>query len=102
MSQENEAVTILPVENHLQLGFLVADWHRNNCHHLMAVIEAPTDIDLKVQFEGAEQPELISNPRERALFKLGVEYALNQIAQLPFQMEEETDETQTAGDGSEL
>lgn len=93
---------ILPVENHLQLGFLVADWHRNVCHHLMAVIEAPADIDLNVQFEGADQPELITDPRERALFKLGVEYALSQFLKLPFTMEEDPNETQTTGDGSEL
>lgn len=90
----------LPVENHLQLGFLVADWHRNNSHHLMAVIEAPADIDLKVQFEDAAEPELITDSRERALFKLGVEYALNQFMQLPFTLEEESNEAQTAGDGS--
>lgn len=101
MSQDNSE-NILPVENHLQLGFLVTDWHRNNSHHLLAVIEAPADIDLKVQFEGAAEPELITDSRERALFKLGVEYALNQFMQLPFTLEEESNEAQTAGDGSEL
>lgn len=71
-------------------------------HHLLAVIQAPDDIDLKVQFDGADQPELITDPRERALFKLGVEYALNQFLNLPFTMEEDPNETQTTGDGSEL
>lgn len=99
---QDQPENILPVENHLQLGFLVADWHRNIGHHLLAVIQAPDDIDLNVQFDGADQPELITDPRERALFKLGVEYALNQFLNLPFTMEEDPNETQTARDGSEL
>lgn len=107
MTQDSNVVqdrpeNILPVENHLQLGFLVADWHRNIGHHLLAVIQAPDDIDLNVQFDGADQPELITDPRERALFKLGVEYALNQFLNLPFTMEEDPNETQTTGDGSKL
>lgn len=104
MTEETEQHTGVRIETPEQLGFLVADWHRNIMHHLMSVVEAPEAISIKATLDG-ESDELLAG-RERRAFQIGVEYALNQIAQLPFVPAMEEDDAQASdqntGDGSEL
>lgn len=102
MTQENQQHTGVLIETPEQLGFLVSDWHRSIMHHLMAVIEAPETVALSVTVDGTNDEELTG--RERRIFQIGVEYALNQFAQLPFVPAMENDNAeasnQNPGDGS--
>ena len=102
MSKPEENKT--PISNEIQLGFLITDWHRNNVNHLEAVLKTPADMAIKVNINGEESS--LTDTRERALFLIGVEYALNSILQLPFTLEEEpVDDAEVdtnSGDGSEL
>lgn len=102
--EANQPGTGVLIESPEQLGFLVTEWHRERCHHLTSLMDAPADLDITVSFDG-ETEETLNSERERQLFKLGVEYALNQFLQLPFvPAMEEADETnpENSGDGSEL
>lgn len=106
MTQETQQHTGVLIETPEQLGFLVATWHRDNMHHLMAVVQAPEQLAITVSLDEGQTEEELTIARERKLFQLGVEYALNQFAQLPFvpEMEEDNGEAsdQNPGDGSKL
>lgn len=107
MTQEvNPEVTGVRIETPEQLGFLVADWHRDRMHHLMALIEAPAQVAIAITLNEDEEEQELSSERERKIFQRGVEYAVNMFAELPFVpvMEEANAEAsdQNPGDGSKL
>lgn len=90
-----------PIESMEQLGFLIANWHRERMHHLLAIVEKPEALALKeAKEDGTEVP---FSDRDTLCFAMGVEYALNLFKDLPIKSEMETvDEAhpENSGDGS--
>lgn len=101
---EADQQNLTRIETPEQLGFLVADWHRNTSVHLLSIIEAPADLEISMALADEEEEKLLT-PEQLKAFKAGIEYALNQFATLPFTpvMEESNEElVQDTGDGSQL